>query len=85
MNDPTEFLKIALPSDFKGYLEWRRDNSGITRQQSMYTRWCTLSMVYQHTAKRYMPEEVLLDIRNVGRSPSTIYGHADFCCSGYPH
>jgi hypothetical protein len=61
MNDPTEFLKIAKPNDFKGYLEWRKDNSGITRQQIMYTRWCTLSMVYQHTAKRYMSEEVLSD------------------------
>jgi hypothetical protein len=34
----------------------------------MYTCWCVLGMVYQHTAKRYMSEEVLLDIRNV-RSP----------------
>jgi hypothetical protein len=31
----------------------------------MYTCWCVLSMVYQHAAKRYMSEEVLLDIRNV--------------------
>ena len=66
MSDPTEFLKIAKASDFKGYLERRKHNSGITRQQSMYTRLCTLSMVYQHTAKRYMPEEVLIDIRKVG-------------------
>ena len=84
-NDLTEFLKIAKPSDFKGYLEWRKDSSGITRQQSMYTRWCYLSMVYQHTAKRYMPEEVLSDIRNVGCSLGSISGHADFCCSGYPN
>lgn len=83
MNDPIEFLKIAKPSDFKGYLEWRKDNSDITRQQSMYTRWCYLSMVYQHTAKRYMPEEVLSDIRNVRRSHRPIHGHADFCDSGY--
>jgi hypothetical protein len=65
MNDPTDFLKIAKASDFKGYLEWRKDNSGITRQQSMYTRWCVLSMVYQHVAKQYMSETVLLDMRNV--------------------
>jgi hypothetical protein len=68
MNDPTDFLKIAKASDFKGYLEWRRDNSRITRQQSMYTSWCVLSMVYQHEAQQYMSESVLLDIRNV-RSP----------------
>jgi hypothetical protein len=33
MNDPTEFLEIAKPNDFKGYLEWRKDNSGITERQ----------------------------------------------------
>jgi hypothetical protein len=65
MNDPTDFLKIAKASDFKGYLEWRKDNSRITRQQSMYTCWCVLSMVYQHAAQQYMSENVLLDIRNV--------------------
>lgn len=27
-------------------------------------------MIYQHPAKCYMSEEILLDIRNVGRSPS---------------
>jgi hypothetical protein len=37
----------------------------------MYTCWCVLSMVYQHEAKRYMPEETLLDIRNV-RGPSKL-------------
>ena len=33
----------------------------------MYTRWCLLSIVYQHVAKRYMPENIMLDIRNVCR------------------
>jgi hypothetical protein len=43
----------------------------------MYTSWCILSMLYQHTAKRYMAEEVLLDIRNVCDSSIILQGYTD--------
>lgn len=58
-------LKAATAEDFKTFLVWRRKNSRIKKQGSMFTYWHTVSMNYQRTAKRYMDEGILLDIRNV--------------------
>lgn len=38
MNSPSDFLKIAKPSDFKGYLEWRKDNPRIAKRSALCQR-----------------------------------------------
>lgn len=54
IEDPAAFLQVAKASDFKTYLEWRRKNLRITRQQSMYTCQCVLSMgVYSQSRVYY--------------------------------
>jgi hypothetical protein len=60
-------LKGVTAEDFKTFLVWRkaRKNSRIKRQATMSTYWHVLSMNYQRTAKRYMDEGILADLRNV--------------------
>ncbi|PVH68522.1 hypothetical protein DL98DRAFT_441045 [Cadophora sp. DSE1049] len=64
--DPVAALKAATAEDFKTFLVWRRKrkNSRIKRQATMSTYWHVLSMNYQRTAKRYMDEGILADLRN---------------------
>jgi hypothetical protein len=65
IKDPEAHLKTAQAEDFKTYLEWRRDESRVMRENSLETYWKNLSMHYMRTAKRYIDEGVMLDIRNV--------------------
>jgi hypothetical protein len=64
--DPVETLKVCEAEFTKGYLEWRVLFSRIKKQSSITTYWKIHSMLYMNTALRYMEEDALLDIRNVG-------------------
>jgi hypothetical protein len=63
--DPEEKIKACEAEFAKGYLEWRVMFSRIKMQSAITTYWKVHSMLYMNVAKRYMEEEVLLDIRNV--------------------
>jgi hypothetical protein len=65
IEDPLAHLKMAQAEDYKTYLLWRRDHSRVTREGSLERYWKTLSMHYMRTAKRYIDEGIMLDIRNV--------------------
>jgi hypothetical protein len=69
--DPIEEIKLCRAGFIKGYLEWRVAFSRIKKQSSITTYWKVHSMLYMEEAKRYMDDDMLLDIRNVGvRRPS---------------
>jgi hypothetical protein len=69
MGDAKAALIAAKAETFKAYILWRVKLSRIKKESSIITYWLNLSMVYAESAKRWMDESILYDIRNVCHSP----------------
>jgi hypothetical protein len=69
--DPQGVLLTKNPEDFKGFLDWRiidsrtKKRHGIQKLSSIMTVWKLISILYAEVSREYIPDELLIDIKNV--------------------